>query len=340
MSSLRTQSKTMLHAVAAMLLFTAMAAAQTPKLEWIKPSLVGLPPARCCAPMVFDPAMGATLLFGGGTYAGVFGDTWAFSKAAGWAQLAPAVSPPPGAGGGLAYDPTTETVVLFGGNLNGGVNSNETWTWDGVTWTQQFPSVSPPARSWNVNGMVFDSHLGKVLLFGGFTDQFVIFNDTWEWDGKSKMWTQRFPAHSPSPRSATLAYDDTTKQVVLFGGFTGQYAYSGDTWTYDGEDWVQHQPAGLPPARADNGLAYDPVLKRVVLFGGLAGACEDCGQGRLNDTWLWGGRNWTQVQTRTSPQPSSGVSFIWDGTTKAMLLFGGWISDFSFTSSTWLFKLL
>jgi hypothetical protein len=56
------------------------------KLEWIEPSLIGLPAARCCAGMVYDPAMGATLLFGGGTYATYFGDTWVFSKATGWKQ--------------------------------------------------------------------------------------------------------------------------------------------------------------------------------------------------------------------------------------------------------------
>jgi len=61
----------------------------------------------------------------------------------------------------------------------------------------------------------------------------------------------------------------------------------------NGVDWVQQQPVTVPPTRTDNGLAYDPTLKRVVLFGGLAGSCEDCGQGRLNDIWLWDGQNWS-----------------------------------------------
>jgi hypothetical protein len=314
------------------------------KLDWIEPSLIGVPAARTSASMVYDPAMGATLLYGGNTYSTLFGDTWAFSKAKGWTQLTPAVSPPPLQGASMAYDPTTETVVLFGGSLShigqNGVNSDETWTWDGVTWAQQLPPVSPPARGWNAtNGMVFDYQLGKVVLFGGYTDQFIIMNDTWEWDGTSKTWTQQFPANSPSPRTATLAYDEITRQVVFFGGWTNGVDY-GDTWTYNGVDWVQQQPVTSPPARADNGLAFDPVLKRVVLFGGLAGACEDCGQGRLNDTWVWNGINWSQVQTSVSPSPSSGVSFTFDGTTKGMLLFGGWVSDFQFTSSTWLFGIL
>jgi hypothetical protein len=289
--------------------------------------------------MVYDPAMGATLLYGGRTYTTTFGDTWAFSKTKGWAQLTPAVSPPPLAGASLAYDATTETVVLFGGSFVGTTNSDETWTWDGVTWTQQFPPVSPPARNWNAtNGMVLDSQLGKVVLFGGYTDQFVIFNDTWEWDGKSKTWTEKFPADSPSPRTATLAYDETSKRVLLFGGWTNGIDY-GDTWTYNGVNWVQQQPATSPQARADNGLAFDPILKSVVLFGGLAGPCEDCGEGRLNDTWLWDGDNWSQVQTLLSPEPSSGVAFTYDGTTKGMLLFGGWISSSSFTGNTWLFEV-
>jgi hypothetical protein len=177
--------------------------------------------------------------------------------------------------------------------------------------------------------MVYDSKLGKVVMFGGPD------NETWEWDGTSKTWTEQFPAHSPSPRSATVAYDVSANEVVLFGGsFTGYHFY-GDTWTYNGVDWVQQNPATLPPARCDNGLAFDPILKSVVLFGGLAGPCEDCGEGRLNDTWLWGGHNWIEVQTSRTAGPASGTSFDYDRTAGGMLLFGGWVSSSAFTNSTW-----
>ena len=56
-------------------------------------------------------------------------------------------------------------------------------------------------------------------------------NDTWEWDGTSKTWTQQFPTHSPYPRAATLAYDEATNQVVFIWGNTNGIDY-GDTWTY------------------------------------------------------------------------------------------------------------
>jgi hypothetical protein len=206
----------------------------------------------------------------------------------------------------MAYDPTTETVVLFGGSL-GSTNSDETWKWDGVTWTQQFPPVSPSARGWNINGMVFDSLIGKVVLFGGYTVSFGMFNDTWEWDGTSKTWTEQFPATSPSPRQATLAYDETSKQVVLFGGLTGQWSYAGDTWTYNGVDWVQHVPSTVPPPPCDNAL--------------------------------WSGTEWTQVQTSPSPSVRSGASFDYDATVKGMLVFGGWVGPSSFTSTNWLLEV-
>ena len=319
---------------------TADAKFKTQGVNWVSPHLAASPPGRCCMGMAYDRAMGATLLYGGRTYTTTFGDTWAFSKAKGWTQLTPAVCPPPLAGASLAYDATTKTVVLFGGSFASNTNSNETWTWDGVTWTQQFPAVSPPARNWNAtNGMVFDFQLGKVVLFGGYTDQFIIMNDTWEWDGKSKTWMQQFPANSPSPRTTTLAYDETAKQVVLFGGWTNGIAY-GDTWAYDGVNWVQQQPVTSPQTRAENGLAFDPILGKVVLFGGLAGALRRL-WARPVELHLAMGRTELEpgVQTSLRPQSSSGVSFTYDRTTEGMLLFGGWVTDSSFTSNTWLFKV-
>jgi len=304
------------------------------KLEWIKPSLNGLPAARCCAAGAYDSELHATVLFGGGTYTTVYDDTWVFSKASGWKQLKPPVSPPPGLGPFMAYDPTTKTVVLFGLLLSN-PNVSETWTFDGVTWTQQFPVFSPPARGGNVNGMVFDPAISKVVLFGGVDlGGGIGFNDTWEWNGVTKTWDEKFPAHSPSPRSAAIAYDQTSKQIVLFGGEAG-YSFYGDTWTYDGVDWTQQQPTTIPPARCDNALVFNPDLGKVVMFGGLAGPCEDCGEARLNDTWLWDGSSWTQEQIPLNPSARSGTAFDYDQTVNGMLLFGGWVTDADFTSTNW-----
>src|SRR5215472_2293652 len=61
---------------------------------------------------------------------------------AGWAQQAPAASPPALADAAMAYDPATGTVVMFGGYAHGYLSS--TWTWNGSTWTRQAPAAHPP----------------------------------------------------------------------------------------------------------------------------------------------------------------------------------------------------
>ena len=47
------------------------------------------------------------------------------------------------------------------------------------------------------------------------------------------------------------------------------------------------------------------------------------------------GRNWAQVQTAVSPNHRSGTSLTYDAAIKGLVLFGGWTSDYQFTSSNW-----
>lgn len=44
-----------------------------------------------------------------------------------------------------------------------------------------------------------------------------------------------------------MAYDESNKMVVLFGGWAGSYL--GDTWGWDGKKWTMVATTG-PPARA------------------------------------------------------------------------------------------
>jgi len=289
--------------------------------------------------MVYDAAMGATLLYGGNTYDALYGDTWAFSKTTGWTQLTPAVSPPPLQGASMAYDPTSQTVVLFGGSLTripagSGTDSDETWTWDGVTWTQQFPSVSPSARSWNAtNGMVFDSQLGKVVLFGGYTARFGMMDDTWEWDGRTKTWTQQFPTDSPSERVATLAYDEITNTVMLFGGWTNGIDYD-DTWDGKTQTWGQQ----YDPTRPSTGsapMAYDEATSTVVLYGGPANNPSEV------ETWTYSGvsKSWTQQSPVHSPPALQQGSMAYDRAIGSVVYFGGFIGGWQDTQNqTWVWN--
>ena len=55
--------------------------------------------------------------------------------------------------------------------------------------------------------MVFDSVVGRVLMFGGVNEDggaSLLFNDLWEWDGDAGVWISRtptpLPADWPKPR--------------------------------------------------------------------------------------------------------------------------------------------
>lgn len=318
---------------------TATARLQDRVPDWVEPTLSSAPSARVGASMAYDTATHSTVLFGGSSAfvpGPTYGDTWIWRN--GWTQLSPAASPSARTGAGMAYDPTTSSVVLFGGGDANGVVFGDTWTWDGVTWTQQFPPVSPPARSPN-QAMVYDPATETVVLFGGYgnaNDDYgaPVFGDTWEWDGRTKTWTQTFPSSSPSPRGTQLAYDAITKTIVLFGGDNGGgdccRIYYNDTWTWDGVTWTQQSPSVSPSARSGPSMTYDVSLGQVVLFGGTS----DPPQG-LNDTWAWNGKTWKQLEA-TQPSGLWVAPMDFDPLSGGLVLFGGELTGDIVTNNTWL----
>jgi hypothetical protein len=232
----------------------------------------------------------------------------------------------------MAYDEAAGNIVLFGGMTGSGVFLNDTWTWDGTTWTQQSPPVSPPARRFDIQEMTYDAATGTVVIFGGLKDSSLnVLGDTWTWDGTAKTWTQQFPASSPSPRRAPIAYDDATGTVLLFGGdqpTTG--AVFSDTWTWDGTAWTQQFPATAPFGRVDPGMAYDASIRSVVLFGGQNRPVE------YNDTWAWDGTNWADLHPFSVPSVRYAASMDYDPLAKGLVLFGGFGINQTL-NDTWLF---
>jgi hypothetical protein len=107
-----------------------------------------------------------------------------------------------------------------------------------------------------------------------------------------------------------MAFDSVRSRVVLFGGydFVGRL---GDTWTFDGTDWIQG-PAG--PSARETAMAFDPVRGVVVLFGGV---------GPLQDTWEWNGSAWTQRFPAQRPAARGWHAMAFDPIRQATVLFGG-----------------
>jgi hypothetical protein len=89
----------------------------------------------------------------------------------------------------IVYDTYRRVIVNYGVNWESSEDPwrSETWEFDGVKWQQVYPLQSPPPRS--RHAMVFDEARGVTVLFGGRTQEGVLLNDLWEYDGVT--WVER-----------------------------------------------------------------------------------------------------------------------------------------------------
>jgi hypothetical protein len=112
-----------------------------------------------------------------------------------------------------------------------------------------------------------------------------------------------------------MAYMDSAKRTLLFGGNAGAGSPLGDTWAWDGQVWTQIQDIG-PSGRTSHAIAYDGTHSRVLLFGGSDAT------GARGDTWEWDGDAWTQVAD-TGPSARGGHALAHDSARSRTVLFGG-----------------
>ncbi len=286
--------------------------------------------------MVYDPAGGRFLLFGGWDQDTDFGDTWAYDPAAGtWTDLAPAGDlPAPRALYQMVYDETGGKVVLFGGTSDAG-RFGDTWLYDADAnaWSEVASAGAPEARS--AHAMVYMGDAETAILFGG-AGETGRFADTWAFAPGSGSWTALEPTGSvPSARSGhALAYDHIAGAVVLFGGYDGS-ALLNDTWAYDpaAETWTELSPSGdVPSARGNHRMVFDAGAGRVLLFGGFDGNTE------LDDAWAYdiAANTWTEVQvTGNTPAGREEHALVYDPQAGRVLLFGGFDASDTDLNDLW-----
>jgi hypothetical protein len=251
-----------------------------------------------------------------------------------------AFDPPNGVlGASFAYDPVTKDIVLFGGASQFGYQ-NETWTLSGSTWTNTL--ASGPGNRWYAS-MAFDPSLNEMVLFGGFGETGAGYmNDTWAWNGKT--WSNLRPTKSPPIRwKASMAYDASTHDLVLFGGADGCGVACSDTWVFNGKTWTQAIDPGCnsicphsPPASLWGSMAYYPATKDVVLFDGENTTAKD-----ITGTWTWNGSAWKYrggdpSSTASVPAGFYATGMTYDATTADLVLFGGaGVGGYESTTSLW-----
>ena len=179
----------------------------------------------------------------------------------------------------------------------------------------------PTART--QGAMAYDSSRGVTMSFGGlglyqgFSNQLVVLNELWEWNGSvwvQRMtesmtngwgqdargyWTPSYQGGQPVHRYAdAMAYDSNRGRVVLFGGRgpdpDGFDTLFGDTWEWDGAQWYFRATNG-PAPRASHTMAYDQARGVTVLYGGTAISND------YNIVWEWDGNSWKGNAQITGP---------------------------------------
>lgn len=240
----------------------------------------------------------------------------------------------------VAYDVVADRVVLFGG-LDGLVFERDTWSYNPSTavWTNVTGTGGPSARVGA--SMVFDSAVGRVILFGGewwtWDPSGGIYwggvsTDTWSFTSATDTWTQLHPPTAPPGRAhAAMVYDPQADRTLLFGGYNGS-AYFNDTWTFDyvNDTWTNLTNSIRPSSRLGAAMTYDASVGRTILFGGADG------NGALGDTWWFDAtsRVWTPQVPSTGPSPRYLSGFVFDPANGLDVLFGGFPSN----AETWIYQ--
>lgn len=309
-------------------------------------------PGRFGAAAAYDSASQSVVLFGGrGPHGQPLNDTWQWQAGA-WKQLSPANSPSPRYGAGMAFDSAHGYALLFGGldqNLNG---LTDTWEWTGSDWVQLAPSNVPFGESAQTYfdysaAMAFDAvHQDLVLVeAGGLTMQ------TWLWSGTN--WVTESPVTSPPTRNnAAFAWDGALQRVMLYNGDSYTSGCVKDLWGWDGGNWSQYTITSALSCRSGASMYFDPALNEMLFFGGLQypatleSLCTETYQA-YNQTWLWDGTFWTQLQITPSPPARFDAVMAYDNAQGAMVLFSGYPDDIGlcapvgggtdYLDDTWLF---
>jgi hypothetical protein len=290
------------------------------------------PKASSWSQMAYDPKDGYVVLFGAGFngYIPYDNETWEFQHG-NWTELYPTVVPPARVWASMTYDAKDGYLLMFGGY---GLNSsgapwylNDSWAFSRGNWLELTPHHSPHIR--DNAGMAYDATDGYVVLFGGnYGYQVTLLSDTWKFAGG--QWTRLSPSSHPGQRTgATVAYDNTTREILLFGGWGNSSLYGGrtgllnGTWAFSRGNWAQEIPKVSPPAREFASMAFDAADGYLVLYGGYGGKIHGSTVAMLNDTWKFVKGNWAQISRDHRPSPRDYALMVYDSRDGYVVLFGG-----------------
>lgn len=138
---------------------------------------------------------------------------------------------------------------------------------------------------------------------------------------------------SAVPLAYGVRHDAARQRVVLFGGSaaaSGTTAYLGDTYEWDGANWVPRPSVTFPPPRRESAMAYDVTRQRCVLFGGALSGGTVTAQ-----TWEWDGANWAPRPSVTFPTARRAAGMAFDPSRNRIVVTSGTPASGSALTDTW-----
>lgn len=306
---------------------------------WTNLTVPNLPPPLAAATMVYDPARGATILFGGITSHDVpTNQTWSYQSQNGrWANLSGGSQPPARSGAAMAYDNGSGDLLLFGGYpAEADVALGDCWLLPAQGgWTPCPASSSSPSPRGDP-AMVGDPSLGGVVLYGGQAANGTDLSDTWLWTFTGG-WLELDPTGT-APRALW------GMEAVALPGNAGAFFYGGVYTRIGGESfyyqsyvltpalvWTPGPALATPPSGmwAGSGLAamaYLPSLQGIVLFGGAYSYSIEGLTYASDQTWFLPYNGAFGAWRQLAIANVTGVfdaGYAYDPAIGAMLLFGG-----------------
>lgn len=303
---------------------------------WEQLSPAAEPPARASHAMAADRTSGDIVLFGGRAETEpALDDTWTWDGET-WvpADIDPERRPPGRRSHAMAFDRSRGRLVMFGGRDSSGNRLDDTWEWEGSSWIAMEPQSPPPAAR-SRHAMAYDDSRERVLLFGGLDENFEVLQDTMTWDGEAWVTLDFGENDTPPARQYhSMAYDAARGEIVLFGGYDGDFNALDDTWVFDGSSWEEATPQRRPPARVESAMAFDPAEERITVYGGENEV--DAVATVYQDTWMWDGVDWEEVTfPGATPGERSRHAVAQAPVRGRLVLFGG--AEFSpvYKGDTW-----
>ena len=283
--------------------------------NWNKITLL-LPDTRVFgAAFAYDPDRQVTTLFGGSPVVGLpLSETWVYASGA-WLTVSDFSRPGPRSLFTFTTDPVNNTIWLYGGT-DDFTTFSDFWRYDNGTWTEVVTEGTPVGCLTPM--AAFDTDRSKLVVVCADA------STTYEFDGTAwKSFALPVKSVPPFHRFASLAYDQTLKKTVLFGGYDGTN-YLDQTWLWDGATWTRQKnkpPAGLRTLAA---MWYDPTLKKTVMYGGIGRLTTTDRITRYSDMWTFDGNGWTQLNPAGgTPGLRYGAQVTIDPRSNHVLLFGG-----------------